>query len=211
MTGRRAAAALLLFLPSVASAYTVTAGGAVGDRPSTFTEFSLPASQFRETPKESGASFSAQGSSFGLKNMDAATRIKTETTLTELGARRRGESIVVDLPSDVLFDFDKSDIRADARPVLARLSEALKAMTDAPVTIVGHTDSKGGDAYNQRLSERRSASVKRWLAESGVKARMKTLGKGESAPVAPNANADGSDNPAGRQKNRRVEFIIGRG
>ena len=204
--------ALLAFalLPATAQAYTVTTGAqAVGERASIFAETKFPASRFAEKQKNSAASLSAGAPSFGLKQMDAQTRTRTEATLSDLGARRDGERIVVSLPSDVLFDFDKSDIRADARPVLARLGEALQAMTDRPVTIIGHTDAKGTDAYNQALSERRASSVERWLSGSGVTAAMTTAGKGESMPVAPNENADGSDNPEGRQKNRRVEFIIG--
>ena len=201
---------LAFLLPATASAYMVTTEtGAIGDRPSVFAEFALPASRFTEKTQPSDAAFGSQGSSFGLKDMDEATRVRTETTLTELGARRDGERIIVNLPSDVLFDFDKSDIRADARPVLARLADALRAMADAPVAIIGHTDAKGSDDYNQGLSERRASSVRRWLSEIGVVARMTTAGKGESTPVASNENADGSDNPEGRQKNRRVEFIIG--
>lgn len=204
--------ALSLFLPATASAYTVTTGaGAVGERASTFAEFTLPSSRFAERKEQSGASVSSGTSTFGLKNMDAQTRTRTETALSELGARQEGERIIVNLPSDVLFDFDKSDIRTDARPVLARLAEALQALADTPVAIIGHTDAKGSDAYNLRLSERRAAAVRHWLSDSGVNARMTTFGKGESTPVAPNENADGSDNPAGRQQNRRVEFIIGGG
>lgn len=202
--------ALLLLLAPPAAAYTVTTGaGAVGERESAFTEFTLPSSRFAERQKESSASVSSGTSSFGLKDMDAEMRVKMETTLSDLGARRDGERIIVNLPSDVLFDFDKADIRPDARPVLARLAEALAAMAGTPVAIIGHTDAKGADAYNRDLSERRASSVRDWLADSGVGARMTTSGKGESMPVAPNENADGSDNPEGRQKNRRVEFIIG--
>lgn len=202
--------ALSLLLPTMASAYTVTIdAAAVGDRPSTFTAFTLPASQFSEKVQASDASVASQGSSFGLKNMDAATRATTETTLSELGAQRVGERIIVNLPSDVLFDFDKSEIRADARAVLARMVDALRTMAERPVAIMGHTDSKGSDAYNRSLSERRARSVKHWLSDNGVTARMTTTGKGESMPVMPNEKADGSDDAQGRQKNRRVEFVIG--
>ncbi len=78
------------------------------------------------------------------------------------------------------------------------------------VIIADHTDSKGSDAYNQRLSEKRAESVKKWLSENaGISAdTIKTVGYGETRPMAPNANSDGSDNPEGRQKNRRVEIVI---
>lgn len=204
-----------LLIPAVASAstYTVTAGsGPIGEKPSRFEPFDLPASRFAPRQKDSSATTSEGSSSFGLKNMDDATRLKTEAVLSALGARQEGNRIIVALPADVLFDFDRSDIRPDARAVLGQLSGILLAMPKSPVGITGHTDAKGSDDYNQRLSQQRATSVRKWLAQLGVaERRMTTSGKGESEPVAPNQNTDGSDDPAGRQKNRRVEFSIGTG
>lgn len=181
----------------------------VGAQESRFTDHAMPESRFAPRPQDSKASSTSNGSSFGLKKMDAATRTKTEATLTRLGARREGNQIIVALSADVLFDFDKSDIRADARAVLAELGEALNAMQDSTaVAIVGHTDAKGSEDYNQALSERRAQSVRDWLEDHEVNADFTTSGQGESQPVAPNENANGSDNPDGRQKNRRVVFII---
>ncbi len=200
-----------VFIPAMASAYTVTldAGNVGGDRPSVFREVPSPRSSWAEKRQRSDTASTSEKSTFGLKDLDDRTRLRTESMLSDLGARKQGEAILVDLPSDVLFDFDKADIRADARPVLLKMTEILKALPAARLEIVGHTDSKGSDAYNQGLSERRAASVKRWLAENGVSLPMATTGKGETSPVADNQNPDGTDNPAGRQKNRRVQFIIG--
>jgi photosystem I P700 chlorophyll a apoprotein A2 len=80
------------------------------------------------------------------------------------------------------------------------------------VVIQGFTDALGNDAYNQRLSERRAAAVKTWFATRGGLASMSftTTGFGARNPVAPNRNPDGSDNPDGRQLNRRVTLIIRR-
>jgi len=75
-------------------------------------------------------------------------------------------------------------------------------------TIGGHTDGKGGKEYNQKLSERRANSVKTWLLGHGASNEMKTQGFGDTKPVAPNTKPDGSDDPDGRQKNRRVEITI---
>lgn len=73
----------------------------------------------------------------------------------------------------------------------------------------GHTDAKGADDYNQTLSEKRARTVKDWLAAKGaVAASTPIQGWGERKPVAPNAKPDGSDDPQGRQKNRRVEVIL---
>ena len=72
-----------------------------------------------------------------------------------------------------------------------------------------YTDSKGNAAYNARLSEQRAASVKEWLvSREGLNIAMTTLGFGSANPVAPNAKPDGSDDPAARQRNRRVEIVI---
>jgi len=200
----------LLIVPASAQAYTVVSDGPrVGDQPSRFSEISLPASRLTLRDNTSSAGLSQGGSSFSLKSMDEGTRLKTEATLSALGARQEKDRIVVDLPSDVLFDFDKADIRPEAAVVLAELAGILKTMPDAPVSITGHTDSKGSDTYNQRLSERRALSVREALAKLSVaEGRTTVAGKGESQPVAHNVTADGHDNPAGRQKNRRVEFAI---
>jgi outer membrane protein OmpA-like peptidoglycan-associated protein len=85
-------------------------------------------------------------------------------------------------------------------------------MLDNPqivVEIMSHTDSKGNDQYNMKLSQRRAESVVQYLVSKGVKVeRLKAKGYGESKPVAPNENSDGSDNPEGRALNRRTDFKI---
>jgi outer membrane protein OmpA-like peptidoglycan-associated protein len=110
----------------------------------------------------------------------------------------------VALPADVLFDFDKADVRADAVAALAHLATLIRAYPSGRVDLEGHTDAKGEAAYNQRLSLRRAESVKRWLVEQeGIAAdRFITHGLGEARPVA------GNEDEAGRQRNRRVEVVI---
>jgi outer membrane protein OmpA-like peptidoglycan-associated protein len=203
----------VLMVPAWAQAYALVVDGpTVGDTPSRFSEISFPASRLTPRDDTSSAGLSQGGSSFALKSMDEGMRLKTEATLSTLGARQEKDRIVVDLPSDVLFDFDKADIRPEAAVVLTQLAGILKAMPDAPVSITGHTDSKGSDAYNQRLSERRAVSVRKALSKLSVaEGRMTVAGKGESQPVARNVTADGRDDPVGRQKNRRVEFAINTG
>jgi outer membrane protein OmpA-like peptidoglycan-associated protein len=110
--------------------------------------------------------------------------------------------------SDVLFDFDRFSIRPDASAALQSVAEIV-AGKNKPVTIEGHTDGKGTDSYNQTLSERRAMTVENELRYriAGLPP-MTTRGFGKARPVAANQLADGSDNPEGRQKNRRVEVVI---
>ena len=80
---------------------------------------------------------------------------------------------------------------------------------DIIVLIASHTDSKGNDAYNVRLSQKRAESVVQYLIKKGIKIeRLQAKGYGETIPIAENTNEDGSDNPDGRQRNRRTEFKI---
>ncbi|HXT50794.1 MAG TPA: OmpA family protein [Thermoanaerobaculia bacterium] len=133
-----------------------------------------------------------------------ATVQQLEQAKRDLGAEETALVVRVELPADVLFDFDKADIRADAANALAQLATIIAAYPNGRVELLGHTDSKGDDAYNQRLSERRAQSVASWLAaKHGVDpARLTTRGWGEAKPVADNATDEG------RQKNRRVEAIV---
>ncbi|HVF59782.1 MAG TPA: OmpA family protein [Thermoanaerobaculia bacterium] len=127
-----------------------------------------------------------------------------EAAKRDLGAQETALVVRVELPADVLFDFDKAEIRADAAGALGQLATVLRGFPNGTARLEGHTDAKGDDAYNQRLSERRAAAVKTWLVErEGLDAgRLTTRGWGESKPAASN------DDDAGRQKNRRVSVII---
>ncbi|MCG8277590.1 OmpA family protein [Stenotrophomonas sp. NLF4-10] len=110
----------------------------------------------------------------------------------------------------VNFDFDKATLRPDAVSVLSEAAEILKRYPELRVEVAGHTDSKGSDAYNQKLSERRATAVYDYLTGNGVAASrlIGPVGYGESRPIAPNTNEDGSDNPEGRAKNRRTELNV---
>lgn len=115
---------------------------------------------------------------------------------------------VITLEDGVLFDFGKSDIRADAAQTLGKLATVLTNAKVPAAHVYGHTDSVSDEAFNQQLSEARANAVSGELKKDGVTATMDATGYGESKPVAPNENADGSDNPAGRALNRRVEIFI---
>jgi len=136
-----------------------------------------------------------------------------EGALKDLGAKVTQTEIHIELAADVLFDFDKATLRPQATEALHKVGEVLRSYPDRPVIIEGHTDGKGSDAYNQKLSEARAVSVKTWLVQNGVivAKRMITRGWGKNKPVAPNSKPDGSDDPQGRQKNRRVEITLKKG
>jgi outer membrane protein OmpA-like peptidoglycan-associated protein len=133
-----------------------------------------------------------------------------QRVMKELKAQETPRQIKVNLSADLLFDFDKADIKTAAEPELQKVVTVLKSYPQAQVTIDGHTDGKGGERYNQALSERRAASVAQWLVAHGNVngANIHTRGWGKTRPVAPNTKPDGSDNPQGRAKNRRVEITV---
>jgi outer membrane protein OmpA-like peptidoglycan-associated protein len=150
-----------------------------------------------------GRDESATGSSGALKSQIVdlvAKGVEVKETATE---------VKINLLGDILFDFDKADVRAVAEPTLAKVAQMIRAYSKATVVIDGYTDAKGSEAHNAKLSERRALSVKNWFAKHGVvAASIQAHGWGAARPVAPNVKPDGSDDPNGRQKNRRVEITI---
>jgi outer membrane protein OmpA-like peptidoglycan-associated protein len=111
--------------------------------------------------------------------------------------------------ADALFDFDKASLRQDSEETLLAAAPELKKLGGNPLHVEGHTDSKGSDAYNMKLSEARATTVRDWMAKRElIPAGTAIKGFGETKPVAPNTTADGQDDPVGRQKNRRVEVVF---
>jgi outer membrane protein OmpA-like peptidoglycan-associated protein len=125
----------------------------------------------------------------------------------DLRVKETATEVRIEMSADILFDFDKAVIKPQAE---AALTNAAALILNRSVRVEGHTDSKGSDAYNQKLSLQRAEAVRTWLAQKGGvdRARITAAGLGARNPVAPNTAADGSDNPEGRQRNRRVELII---
>lgn len=149
------------------------------------------------------------GSSLGGGGTATSRLERVEALRAELGAVQTARGTVVALPGDVLFDFDKATIRTDAEQTLRQVAELISAGPAGAVRIEGHTDSEGEDAYNQRLSEQRAASVRTFLTAAGVPAdRLTAAGLGETRPAESNTGPDGSDDEAARQRNRRVEIIL---
>jgi outer membrane protein OmpA-like peptidoglycan-associated protein len=118
--------------------------------------------------------------------------------------------VKIELSGDRLFDFDKWDIRPSAEPMLQRVADVMKQYPNATVLIEGHTGSVGLHIRNITLSQKRADSVKNCLIKKGGidGKRIATRGWAETKPVAPNKKPDGSDDPEGRHRNRRVEITV---
>ncbi|MFQ5569533.1 MAG: OmpA family protein [Rhodothermales bacterium] len=143
----------------------------------------------------------AAGAIIGQQMDKQAAELEEE--LEDVDIERVGEGIQVTFDSGILFDFDSAALRPEARENLRRLAESLQEYENTDLVIIGHTDARGSDAYNQHLSVRRAASASGFLKSLHVApSRITTLGKGETEPVASN------DTDAGRQENRRVEVAI---
>lgn len=123
------------------------------------------------------------------------------------------QEVHIELPADILFDFDKADIRPSAADALKKVAALLRERAKGGVRVEGHTDSKGNAPYNQKLSERRAEAVRKWLVEREGLSNIKfvTQGFGATRPKVPNTKPDGSDDPDGRQINRRVEIVFNTG
>ena len=110
---------------------------------------------------------------------------------------------------NVFYDFNKSSLREESFPSLDKLVDMLNQYSEIIIEISAHTDNIGNEKYNQKLSEARAKSVVKYLVSKGIDpSRLQSKGYGSTQPVAPNKNDDGTDNPEGRQKNRRTEFKI---
>lgn len=143
----------------------------------------------------------ASGAVIGRKMDKQAEEMKK--VLGDADVRREGEGIVINFKEKVLFGFDKAVLTGNAQNNLNQLTNILIKYPDTNIEIIGHTDQKGTNAYNKKLSLRRAGAVSTYLESQQVNhARLLTKGMGESDPVASNDTEDG------RSLNRRVEFVI---
>lgn len=148
--------------------------------------------------------------------VDSAWRISpggshdTASILRELGAVEESGELRIDLAGDVLFDYDSVDVRPDAAAQLAKIAHVLRDRSTGEITVIGHTDARGSEEYNAQLSEARAVAVMRWLHQhEGIPpSLMRGKGMGAARPIDYNTMPDGSDNPAGRARNRRVEITF---
>ncbi|MEM6646736.1 MAG: OmpA family protein [Bacteroidota bacterium] len=143
----------------------------------------------------------AAGAIIGNQMDKQAEELEDELEGAEV--ERVGEGIQVTFESGILFGFDSSSLTPDARASLNQLALSLNQYDNTELVVIGHTDAKGGDDYNQQLSQRRANSAASYLMSQGVSpSRITTLGKGETEPIATN------DTDFGRSQNRRVEVAI---
>lgn len=143
------------------------------------------------------------GAIIGKKMDKQAEEIAKEVPNAEVIHQEGEQGIVVNFSSKVLFGTDKSDLTDNSKATINDLATILNKYPDTDLTIQGHTDSTGPEAYNQTLSEKRALSVANYLKLQGVTAeRLTSIGFGETQPVADNSTTDG------RAENRRVSFVI---
>jgi len=130
-------------------------------------------------------------------------KLRAELQGSGVSVTRIGDNITLNMPGNVTFATDSSDLNPAFFDVLTSVSKVMDEFDQTVVEVAGHTDSTGSDAYNQALSERRANSVSRYLQSQGINSqRLITVGMGESMPVADNSTA------SGRSANRRVEITM---
>ena len=135
--------------------------------------------------------------------MDKQAAELRQSLNSNVGVTRVGDSLVVNMPQDVLFAVDSATLRPDLTRDIQTVAASLLRYPNTRIEVVGHTDNTGSAAYNQDLSQRRAVSVAEVLRSSGVPGfRITTYGRGEDAPIATNLT------PQGQALNRRVEIII---
>ncbi|GAA4783328.1 OmpA family protein [Olivibacter ginsenosidimutans] len=148
-----------------------------------------------------GALGGVAGGLIGKKMDKQAAEI--ERTVDGAEVVKAGEGIIVKFDSGILFGFDQTTLQPEAKKNIDNLVKSLNENPDTDILIIGHTDNKGTEAYNQGLSERRAQAVKDYAVSKGlVGKRAKTEGKSFNEPIADNSTE------AGRAQNRRVEIVI---
>ena len=145
----------------------------------------------------------ASGVGIGVYQDRQAEKLRARLASTGVSVTREGDNIYLNMPSDITFAVDQSDIKPTFYETLNSVSIVLNEFDKTTVTVLGHADSTGSDAHNQQLSERRALSVSQYLVGQGVSGpRLNNIGFGETRPIADNST------PQGRAANRRVEIVI---
>jgi len=151
-----------------------------------------------------GASVGAlAGGSVGHYMDKQEQKLREQLEGTGVSVTRDGDNIILNMPSNITFDFDSYQIKNQFHSTLDSVVLVLKEYKSTLITAIGHTDSIGAEQYNQQLSEKRALAVGNYLVQNGIQQqRLAAMGKGESQPVADNGTN------AGRAKNRRVELML---
>ena len=189
------AAAGMIFavsLPAIASAAEPVAGPPAGDLKG----------QARPPAKTDGSGAAKRSGPVSVTQLEAA-----------LHAEKTDRGLRLVMPADRLFTSPDDAALDDGAPsYLTPLAQLAAAVHPREIVVIGHTDSRGDDDANLALSKERARTVAAWLEAQASKHRLRIVeqGYGRTRPVAPNHNADGSDNPAGRASNRRIEILLRR-
>ncbi len=151
-----------------------------------------------------GAGIGALGGGVIGNYMDRQeARLRAELRDTGVSVTRRGQHLILNMPGNVTFEVNRSDIQSGFYPVLTSVSKVMKEFPQTLVDVAGHTDNTGNHAYNLGLSTRRATAVADYLRAQGVQpARLYVNGYGPDYPIADNGTAEG------RQMNRRVEITL---
>jgi outer membrane protein OmpA-like peptidoglycan-associated protein len=143
------------------------------------------------------------GGAVGAYQDRQEAELRRQMAGTGVDVVRQGDNITLNMPGNITFAFDSSNLQPQFLPVLDNVAGTLSQYNQTIVEVAGHTDSVGTDAYNQALSERRANAVAGYLGSKGVmQQRMIVVGAGETRPVASN------DTDSGRAQNRRVEITL---
>lgn len=143
------------------------------------------------------------GGSVGYYMDVQEAKLRQQLEGTGVSVTRDGDNIILNLPGDITFDVDKSQVKPNFVEILHSVTLVLNEYKSTMIEVAGHTDSTGSDQYNLELSQRRASAVAQVLIGDGVMpVRIDTVGYGETRPISSNATA------AGRQANRRVELTL---
>ncbi|WP_226468354.1 OmpA family protein [Luteimonas panaciterrae] len=143
------------------------------------------------------------GGAIGAYQDRQEAELRRKMAGTGVDVVRQGDNITLNMPGNITFGFDKSDIQPQFYPVLDNVASTLQQYNQTVIEVAGHTDNVGTDAYNQQLSQRRADAVAGYLSSRGIlRDRMITVGAGKTRPIADNST------DAGRAANRRVEITL---
>ena len=149
------------------------------------------------------ASGAALGGGIGYYMDVQEAKLRQQLQATGVSVTRDGNNIILNMPNEVTFGVDQSNLSTSAKQVLNSVSLVAKEYPQTRLNVLGYTDSTGSESYNLRLSQVRAAEVSNYLAQTGVEvSRLSASGMGEASPIASNSTKEG------RAQNRRVEIIL---